>query len=206
VRFWIGLAVGVAIGAGGAWLLLERPWRGEPTIAAATVADAGAVDEGKPPTKRPRKRRGGRGGRGGERGGDGAGDRAEPAAPVLTAADRAIVQRGPAIQLPGQSVDLGASDDARPLTSAEIDDVIQRSSQPIFDCIESSRAGADLGGGTVRIELLVSGAGQVSKVRVSAPRWLIGHGLADCASAAARRWRFAATGAATLVDAPYHLD
>jgi hypothetical protein len=32
------------------------------------------------------------------------------------------------------------------------------------------------------------------------------HGFADCASSAARRIRFPATGAPTIVNAPYHVD
>lgn len=196
VRFWQGLAVGVVIGAGATWLAMARPWRGSAAPAAVASPDAGAVVD--PVTKKRKRRRRG-GGAPGEEG------TTDAPAPVLSAADREMVSRGPAISVPTKNVDLGGSDDSRPLDSGEINDVIQRSSQPILDCIEQARAGAELRG-EVRLELLVQGDGRPSKVRVSAPRWLIEHGLADCASTAARRWRFASTGAPTVVAAPYHID
>jgi hypothetical protein len=75
----------------------------------------------------------------------------------------------------------------------------------MLDCIRESLAGASLEG-DVKLQMLVTGDGRVSQVRVGAPRWLVEHGLADCASAAARRLRFPATGAPTIVDAPFHID
>jgi hypothetical protein len=113
--------------------------------------------------------------------------------------------RGPTISLPARDIDLGAADSSRPLDDREIDDVIERSSDAVLDCVREALAGASLEG-EVRLNMLVTGDGKVTQVRVGAPRWLIEHGLAACASAAARRMRFPATGAATIVDAPYHID
>jgi hypothetical protein len=206
VRFWLGLLIGAVVGAGVTWLGLERPWR----RAAAPVVQA-AIDAGPTvakPTKKKRGRRRGQGGSGGGGGGGGFEEEAEalePPPPTLSAADREMAWRGPPIKLPPRSLDLGSGDDARPLQGGEINDVVASSSGPILDCIEEARAGALLSG-EVRLEMLVGGGGSPSKVRIGAPRWLIAHGLADCAMSAARRMRFPATGAPTVVDVPYHID
>jgi hypothetical protein len=194
VRFVAGLAVGAAIGAAATWLAMARPWRTAPAPAVAAAIDAGA-DQGKAPAKRGKR---------GKRGGAVAGND-EPSAPVLTAGDRGFAWRGPAIAAPDRAIDLGADDDARPLTSGEINDVAQRGGGAIVACVDDAVAGASLTG-EVRLQLLVSGEGAVEKVRVGAPRWLLEHGVVDCAAGAARRLRFPATGAPTVVDLPFHLD
>lgn len=196
-KFWAGLAVGAIAGALATWLAMATPWRSAETPVAAAPADAAPA----PIAGKKKPRRGKRGGGGG--GGDEAG---EAPAPVLSAADRERVWRGPAISLPSRSIDMGSDSSARPLESGEIDDVMRRSSQGVTGCIESALAGAELSGGSVELEMLVSGGGAVQKVRVGAPRWLMEHGFAECASAAARRLRFPATGAPTVVNAPFHLD
>lgn len=195
-RFWAGLAVGVFAGALATWLLMARPWRSGSQPVVQAPADAAPP----PATGKKKPRRGKRGGAGA-----GAGE-ADAPAPVLSASDRERVSRGPAISLPSRSIDMSEGSSARPLETGEIDDTIRRSSQGITSCIESALAGAELSGGSIELEMLVSGAGAVQKVRVSAPRWLMEHGFADCASAAARRIRFPATGAPTVVNAPFHLD
>lgn len=194
-RFWAGLAVGALAGALATWLLMARPWRSGPRPVVQAPADAAP----QPVTGKKKPRRGKRGA--------GAGDgETDAPAPVLSASDRERVSRGPAITLPSRSIDMGSDSSSRPLEPGEIDDTIRRSSQGITSCIESALAGAELSGGSIELEMLVSGAGAVQKVRVAAPRWLMEHGFADCASAAARRIRFPATGAPTVVNAPFHLD
>jgi hypothetical protein len=195
VRFVAGLAVGAAIGAAAAWLAMARPWRAAPAPAVAAALDAGA-DEGKAPARRGKR---GKRGRGAVDGND------EPTAPVLTAGDRGFAWRGPAIAAPDRAIDLGTDDAARPLTGGEIDDAVQQGGGAIVACIDDAVAGASLSG-EVRLQLLVSGQGAVEKVRVGAPRWLLEHGVVGCAAAAARRLRFPATGAPTVVDLPFHLD
>jgi hypothetical protein len=196
-RFWTGLAVGALAGALATWLVMARPWRSEQKAAVAAPVDAAP----EPVTGKKKPRRGRRGGPG-----DGAGGDVDAPAPVLSASDRERVWRGGALSLPSRSIDMGQDSSARPLDTGEIDDVMRRSSQPIMSCIETALAGAELAGGSVELEMLVSGAGAVQKVRVGAPRWLMEHGFADCASSAARRIRFPATGAPTIVNAPYHVD
>jgi hypothetical protein len=195
-RFWQGLVVGALLGALATWLAMARPWKSkqQPVVQAAADAAPEAVTPGK---KKPRR---------GKRGGGLAEEGGEQPAPELSASDRERVWRGAALSLPARSVDLGSESSARPLETDEINDTMRRSSQPIMSCIESALAGAQLSGGEVELEMLVSGGGAVQKVRVAAPRWLMEHGFADCASAAARRIRFPATGAATIVNAPFHVD
>jgi hypothetical protein len=113
--------------------------------------------------------------------------------------------RGAPLSLPARTVDLAQDDTARPLDSGEINQVLERSSGPILSCIQSALAGAELRG-EARLQMIVDAAGSVTRVRVGAPHWLIDHGFSDCASAAARRIHFPATGAPTLVDAPYHIE
>jgi hypothetical protein len=113
--------------------------------------------------------------------------------------------RGAAISLPERSVDMADGQDGRALTASEIDEVMRRSSDPILACIRDGLAGAELTG-KLELELLVGEQGDVQKVRIGAPRWLVTHGAAECATAAARRLRFPATGAPTVVNAPFHID
>jgi hypothetical protein len=197
-RFWGGLALGTMLGAAATWLAMARPWRSAaPPIAEA--ADAAAADERRP-SRRHRRGRGrdSTGGDSGRNGGD-------APAPVLSAADRVMAWRGPSISLPARDMDLGTEGGGRPLDASEINQTIERSSGPILSCIRDALAGAELAG-DVRLELLVGEDGAVSDVRVGAPRWLIEHGLVDCATRAARRIRFPATGAPTVVTAPFHVD
>jgi len=195
MRFWAGLATGAVLGAILTWLAMARPWRSEDKPTAQAPADAA-------PELAVSKKKGKRGRRGG---GAGAAGDPEAPAPVLSASDRERVWRGPALSLPERSVDLGNDSEARPLRPDEIDDAMRRSAQPIMTCIETALAGAELSS-EVELEMLVSGAGAVQKVRIGAPRWLMAHGFAECASAAARRVRFPGTGAATIVNAPFHVD
>jgi hypothetical protein len=203
MRFWLGLLVGALIGAGATWAGMARPWKGKGGEAAVAEADAGP-SAGKVAKKK--KKRGRRGRRGSSSGGETTFDDEpdEPAAPVLSAADKAMVWRGPKITLPRRTIDMAGGDDGRPLDAGEINDVMRSSSQGILDCIESSRAGAVLSA-TIKLEMLVGGDGGVDKVRFGAPAWFIDHGFGDCASRAARRIRFPATGAATFVSLPFNI-
>ena len=124
---------------------------------------------------------------------------------VITAADREMVWRGAAIKAPTRSVDMGSDGEQRPLSSDEIDSTMQGSSGAVVGCIQQALAGGNLSG-QVKLEMLVDPKGAVTKVRVGAPKWLMDHGFADCASSAARRIRFPSTGAHTVVDAPFHID
>ena len=190
------------IGAGGTWLAIAKQWRGEEKQVAAAPPDAGAA-LADPKSKKKRKKR--RGSGAGGAGGDEWVEEAEAPAVVVSAGDREMVWRGAAIKAPTRSVDMGSDGEQRPLSNDEIDSTMNGSSGGVLDCIRQSLAGAELAG-LVKLEMLVDPKGGVSKVRVGAPKWLMDHGFADCASSAARRIRFPATGAATVVDAPFHID
>lgn len=191
VRFWIGLVVGALLGSAITWLTMARPWRARVVVASA------------PPDAGPAPTNPGKGGRKGRRLRRDSTGTAE--APTLGAADLAMTWRGGALSLPDRSIDLGADDGGRPLENGEINQVLERSSDPILSCIRDALAGAELRG-EARLQLLVDESGAVTRVRVGAPRWLMEHGFADCATAGARRMRFPATGAPTIVDAPYHIE
>ncbi len=193
MRFWIGLAIGLVLGATLGWTVTARPWRRSRVPVAAPV-DAGAVP-GEPRKSKSGKRKLRRDGEGGD----------DAPAPVVPASGRAMTWRGPTISLPDRAIDLGSDDSSRPLDDGEIDSVLQKSSDSMLDCIREALAGASLEG-DVKLQMLVTGDGRVSQVRVGAPRWLVEHGLAECASVAARGMRFPATGAPTIVDAPFHID
>ena len=187
----LGLVIGAAVGSAATWAAMARPWR---SSAPPAPAAADAAPEPDQPERRGRKKRPRR---------TSTGDEAGP--PVLSAADRAMTWRGAAITLPERSVDMADEREGRALTSSEIDEVMRRSSDPILACIREGMAGAELTG-KLELELLVGEQGDVQKVRVGAPRWLMAHGAADCATAAARRLRFPATGAPTVVTAPFHIE
>jgi hypothetical protein len=187
----LGLVIGAAVGSAATWVAMARPWR---SGAPPPPVTADAAPEPEQPDRRGRKKRPRKTAPGGQ-----------DAPPVLSAADRAMTWRGAAITLPERSVDMADGQDGRALTSSEIDEVMRRSSDPILACIQGGMAGAELTG-KLELELLVGERGDVQKVRVGAPRWLVAHGATDCAAAAARRLRFPPTGAPTVVNAPFHIE
>ncbi len=203
VRFGLGLAIGLALGAGGMYLVLEPPWRGggstsEASVAVGDTADAGVVAK----KKGKRKARVG--------GGGGGGGAQEPfevdEAIVLTEADKRLEWKGDAVALPPRTLDMaGGGDEGRPLDDGEIQGGVAGGSGPVIGCIKDATAGAAISA-EVTVQMLVGADGKVSKVRVRAPAWLHDHGLLACARRAVRSMPFPSTGAATIVTAPYHLD
>jgi hypothetical protein len=153
-----------------------------------------------PVRKKGRHRRGGGGG------GGGAPEPYEVDEQItLTDADRRLEWRGEAVALPKRTIDLGSGDDGRPLDDGEIQSGIARGSGPMIGCIKEATSGASLSA-EVTLQMLVGANGKVDKLRVRAPSWLHAHGLLACARRAARSMLFPATGAPTVVTAPYHLD
>jgi hypothetical protein len=197
VKFWLGLAIGAAVGGAGMYLAMARPWsRG----AAPPAAIAAPIDAGVGDGKRPIKRR---------RGGGRVAAARDAVAPddsiVLSAADRRLEWRGDEVALPPQTIDMAAGDDARPLAPSEIQAAIDRNGQPMIDCIVGAIGGAPLSG-AVTLQLLVDGNGRVVRSRVQAASYLFGHGLLACAKRAAQGFGFPATGAHTVVTAPFELN
>ncbi|MBE7448442.1 MAG: hypothetical protein HS111_06020 [Kofleriaceae bacterium] len=201
MRFWLGLAIGLALGATGTYLALEPPWRGEAPAAPPEVAEVEPGDDAGAPTRKKGRRKA----RGGGSGSGGAAPYEIDEQVVLTDADRRPEWRGDAVALPARTLDLGQADDGRPLDDGEIQAGLARGSGAIVGCIQDATAGAALQA-EVTVQLLVGADGKVGKLRVRAPAWLHRHGLLACARRAARGFGFPATGAPTVVTAPFHLE
>lgn len=204
MRFWLGFLIGMLCGGGGMYLALERSWM---TSSSPERADAGTAltEDGKDGRKdeqgrrkRDARKRGARGSEAGP-GNPGGGD-----VPVLSEADRALVWRGQAVALPPRELDLAGGGEGRALDAGEVNAVIRGQSEPVLACIAEARGQAALTA-KILIKMLVDGSGRVTKVRTRAPAYLFAHGFQACAERAARAMRFPATGAHTLVDAPYDL-
>jgi hypothetical protein len=123
---------------------------------------------------------------------------------MLSGADRASQTVGADFSLPPAKLDLTSNgDEARTLTNGEINDGLGRSN--ILDCVLRAATGTDLQA-TITVKLLVDGGGRVTKHRLTAPKYLQEHGLPACVSSAVGKTTFAATGAPTLVTAPFALQ
>ena len=193
MKFWLGLAIGAALGCAAMYLGMTRPWsRAEP---AAVAIEAAPIDAGAPRSGKRRRRAAARGA---------APVREVDDAIVLTDADRRLEWRGDAVALPAQSVDMSAGDDARPLDAGEIQRTFERSRGALLDCIVRAAGEAPLES-TVTLEMLVDGGGRVLKSRVQAPVYLFAHGLLPCAKRAAQQLGFPATGGHTVVTQPFEL-
>ena len=199
MRFLLGLIIGVVCGGGGMYVYLERPFFAAPAQVEpdAGAAVASADDRG--------KRRGRRGRRGRKRGGGERDQGVEQSqVPVLTEAERALVWRGEDVALPPRQMDFGEGGGGRPLDGGEINQVIRGQSERMLACIAEARGLAPLEA-RLLVKMLVDGGGKVTRTRVRAPAYLFEQGFYPCASKAARSMRFPATGAATVVEAPYDL-
>lgn len=191
------------------YVYLERPFFAAQDEA---LADAGAEVAAAQDEPRSRKRRGRKGRKRGGHGdgtADGTGGESgesfeESQAPALTEAERALVWRGEAVALPPRQVDFGEGGGGRPLDGGEINQVIRGQSERMLACIAEARGLARIDA-TLLVKMLVDGGGKVVKMRARAPAYLFEQGFYPCASKAARAMRFPATGAATVIEAPYEL-
>jgi hypothetical protein len=200
VKFGLGLAIGLVLGAGAMYLALEPPWRSAapaPTepVAAAPV-DAGVADAG----KGKKRRRGGA-----ARPGGATVEREIDDEVVLTDADRRLEWRGDAVALPPRTYDLTSDAEARPLDDGEISAGVDAGASALIACVTQAIGSAPLTG-EITVQLLVGGDGRVDKLRARAPAYLHERGLVPCLRRAARGLRFAATGAPTVVTAPFTVD
>ena len=185
------------------YLGLKQPWRTTAPSVVTTVDAPVAPIDGAPtkPAKRPGRNRGKAPAGSHDPVEDNATD--ETAPPAFTAADRGLLWSGADFGLPTKTVDMGASgEEGRPLTDGEINAGLRGAG--ILECVVQAASGTDLQA-TITVKLLVNGAGRVGKHRVQAPRYLQEHGLPGCVAKAVGRARFAATGAATMVTAPFVL-
>jgi hypothetical protein len=189
------------------YLGLEKPWRSTPARVAAVTPDpgSGSGSGSGSAAKKKKKRRGGGGG-GDNSGGDvGDAEEYEESEPiVLTAGDRKLEWRGDEVSLPPKILDMEDNKEARALDDGEIGAVISRRGSGVIDCIVRAATGTDLVA-TVTLKLAVDGNGKVGKLRVQAPHYLFEQGLLSCVRRAAGKFDFPATGAGTLVTAPFEL-
>lgn len=185
--FVFGLLVGLAAGGGAVYLAEAAPWRN--SSAAAAAPDAHLVAARHHGHRRHHHHRG---------------RAAADEIPVLTAADRALVWRGPKITPPARNLDFGSGGGGRPLNRSEINQGIHTRSDEVVACIDRARGRAPLSS-TITLKLLVDGHGHVTRVRMRAPTYLFAHGLWQCGRAAAKRMSFPATGAPTPVTVPFDL-
>jgi hypothetical protein len=189
------------------YLGLRPPWRGGPTtVATATPDAADSVGSGSAKKKKKGKGRRTAGGGTDPGQGDDGGDYGEETEPpiVLTAADRKLEWRGDEVGLPPKVFDMDDGKEARSLDDGEISSTISRRGGGVIDCIVRGATNTDLVA-TVTLKLAVGGDGKVNKVKVQAPHFLFEQGLLACARRAAAKFDFPATGAATLVTAPFEL-
>lgn len=124
--------------------------------------------------------------------------------PELGAADRKLIWKGDAVALPARSVDFGGVGESRSLGPQEINQAIKSQSSAVLSCITVARGNAPLDA-QITVKMLVDGGGAVTAVRMRAPAYLFEHGFYTCARKAATAMRFPATGAPTVVEAPYDL-
>jgi hypothetical protein len=188
------------------YLGLEKPWRSAPAaVAVAPEAGSGSGSgSGSAAKKKKKGRRGGGGGGGAGDVGDGADEYEDTEPVVLTDADRRMEWRGDEVGLPPKIIDMEDNQEARPLDDGEIGATISRRGSGVIDCIVRAATGTDLVA-TVTLKLAVDGNGKVGKMRVQAPRYLFEQGLLSCVRRAAGKFDFPATGAGTLVTAPFEL-
>lgn len=196
-----GLVVGLLVGSAATFVALEKPWqRGKDEVSEVSI-DAG-VELAADDTKGKRGKRGRRGRRG-------QGDKVEMQViderVQLSAADRKMVWRGPAVALPESSVDFSGGGGGRSLDQGEINDAVRARSSTISQCIADARGQAELAA-QITLKFLVNGKGGVDKIRVHAPSYLLKNGLYDCAGSAVRRMPFPATGGHTVVTVPFDLS
>lgn len=201
----LGLAIGAAVGAGGAYLALEKPWSSPPAQAGSAQPDAGPGDEVADTDRGTRGKRGKRGKRNRARADGEAALQEIDERVQLTAADRTMVWRGPVIAAPDSAVDFGGEGGGRRLSDDEINTGVRSGQSAMVGCIAEARGQAELAAKII-LKMLVSDRGSVSKLRVQAPGYLLKNGLYECASRATGKMRFPATGAATLVTVPFDLS
>jgi hypothetical protein len=184
----VGLLVGAAAGAGGAYVYLER--RVTPAPVAVAPAQPPAPDKPQKPHRR-----------GGSK--PVASTLQVPIDPtiVLTAADQKVVTAGDSLKTE-TTLDMGAGGDSRELSSDEIEGALLPGSPALLRCLGDARGAAPVVGRIV-FGVVVDGNGRVTRTHVEAPSYLVHHGLYDCAKKALAALRFPAAGRETVVTVPY---
>ena len=183
------------------FMALETPWKSEAVVVTAVEsADAGVAEENAGARKGKRRRRRGKASANNPDGLQAIDERVQ-----LSAADRKMVWRGPAVAKSKQAVDFQSAGESRSLTQGEINGGIGPGQNKLGRCIADARGQAELAA-KITLKFLVAGQGRATKVRVRAPSYLLKHGLYECASRAVKSMRFPATGGETVVTLPFDLS
>lgn len=203
IRFVAGLALGLALGAGGMYLW-QRPAPPTPPASAPVAASQPSAPE--KGGKKKKKRAPGAGGSASPAG-DPAGDpepEPEEAAIVLGPDDLRPRAQGDTLSARPQSLDLADGTEARDLSQGDIDSGFRGASGALTRCINEARGAASLSG-EVSFGIVVGPDGRVIKSRVEAPAYLIEEGLAGCARPVLAGIRFPAPGRDVVASKSYSL-
>jgi hypothetical protein len=193
VRFFLGLLVGILLGAGG--ILSWQHFRPRPPPPAPVAAPAQAIPEATPGKK----------GRKGRAGGAAAGETpVDGELPALTAADVEQGSEGDVLQPRERKMDL-TTGDPRELTQQEIDGTFGHAATGIVACITAARGDWPVTG-RVAAGVLVAADGSVAKTRVEAPAYMLKRGLGRCARKELSRLTFPAVGRETVVTVPFDIE
>jgi hypothetical protein len=202
VRFLAGLALGIALGAGGMYLA-NRPPEAPPATSQPVVTTPPSVPE---KGKKKGKKKGNNGSPtspGDEAAPDTEGEPDEPV-PVLSAADLAPSAQGDTLSPRPQSLDFDRDSEAHELGEGEINAVFRGSSSSLTACINEARGAAQLSG-DVKFGVVIGPDGRVVKSRVEAPSYLLRQGLAGCARPVLATLRFPAPGRDVVASKSYSL-
>jgi len=205
-RFLLGLLLGL-LPLGGllgyqAYQRGRDPCRGH-CASSTTCMEGSCVALGRVEPVAPQKAR--RTGRGRRAAGAGAG-RASAEAELRrpSAAEAALATEGPAVG-GTEYVNLAGKEQARELTSEEVDSRFRALDERIVACIDRARAGVDVGGHTVTVRFRVERSGHVEKVQVAAPSVMQRAGLTGCVRPLVAGLRFEASGRALVMSYPFKL-
>jgi len=150
------MALGVALGGAGVYTAIEKPWADSSEKVAEVAVDAGAsVDSNKKGKHRGKRRK-----RQGERAGKEVGLQVIDERVQLTAADRKMIWKGPAVSLPERNLDMSNGGGGRSLEQGEIGDGVSRGQNAVMRCIADARGQAELAA-TITLKFLVNGDGGI---------------------------------------------
>ena len=99
--------------------------------------------------------------------------------------------------------DTGGSD--HDLSQDEMDRVFHAAQPAIIRCITSALGDYPLDGGRVEIGLRIEKGGEVSRVRIEAPKLLLRNGFNACARTIVKALRFPESGASNVVTYPFEV-
>lgn len=169
-----------------------------------------AVEDEVKPNKRRRRKRRRRGWRRRRRGGKTAANNTntvdQPTTKKPTAADLRRVTQGPSLKQTEYIDATKSGGGGRELSTEEIMAKVRRSDRRIIACIDKARGDYELSGVRISVGFRVERAGQIKKVRISAPAVLMRGGLGACIRGILTGLSFPRSTRAAIMTIPYKLD